>query len=326
MRIPIQNLTRLQWLDERRKGIGGSDTAPVLGQEIARLQANGFPYTSRVGVYFSKVDPVDDKPAGEPARWGTLNEPTIRTEYGERFGFDVREFPFTGVGANPWERGNIDGLCSTIAACYNTAGEILTGHGLEIKTADRFCRKDWGEPGTDEIPDYYMCQVFWYMGIFPELDIFHVPVLFGGNKLEVYFVERDDEAISDIQAICGEFWQKYVIPREPPPPENSQDCLQLWKADTSAMFPASDKIVELCQKRKEADEAFKKANKEKDDISEALKMAIGQADGVTVGDKPIATWKPQKTKRIDVKKLRDEKPEIAKEYEKTTISRVLRVK
>jgi len=58
----------------------------------------------------------------------------------------------------------------------------------EGKTA--FSAEEWGEPGTDEIPVYYRCQVLWYLDVFG-LAHCYLSVLIGGIDYREYLIEYD---------------------------------------------------------------------------------------------------------------------------------------
>ena len=49
-----------------------------------------------------------------------------------------------------------------------------------------------GEPGTDEIPDYYMTQVQHYLAV-TGVKTADVAVLIGGNDFRIYTIEADEE-------------------------------------------------------------------------------------------------------------------------------------
>ena len=84
------------------------------------------------------------------------------------------------------------------------------GHGnhavVEAKsdaTAD-----DWGTPGTDEAPAYYVAQAMWQLWV-TGAQVCYVPVLFGRPQLGFaeYVIARDDALIADIVATCRAFYE-----------------------------------------------------------------------------------------------------------------------
>ena len=120
---------RTQWLAERRKFIGGSDSAKALG-----ISKWGGP----LDVYFDKrgeSEPLDDNPA---MYWGRVLEPIVRDEYARRSGQCItygegilrsEAYPFMGA--------NLD-------------GRGADGRVVEIKTARS--ADGWGDEGSADIP------------------------------------------------------------------------------------------------------------------------------------------------------------------------------
>lgn len=356
--IPTTKQTRLEWLTERMKGLGGSDMPAVWG--LPRMETELFPYTSRMDVYFSKVEPPKLDTPKPQARMGTESETCLILDHGRKNGLSVAHYPWTRItDGREWEHGNIDGLAIKSGALYDPSGKILTNTGIEAKTTMRACRNHWGEPGTDEIAEYYFAQVYWYMAVFPEIEVFEVPVCFWSYDMTVeemqklldyhdefpdagtfsnpatlfrgcervhYIVERDDEAVQMVRDVGEEFWKKYVIPKTPPPPESSRDLLLLYSSDTSTSITATARMVEVCRTKKAKDEAYKEADLAKKKADEAVKMELGQAEGATIGGDPLVTYKAQDVTRIDSKRLRDEKPEIFEEYSNTKTERKLLLK
>ena len=74
---------------------------------------------------------------------------------------------------------------------------------------------------------------------------------------------------------------------------------------------------------------LKEEIKAKQEIADAaemqIKFTLGDAEAlIGLDGKPICTWKNQKSSRRDEDRLKEEQPEIAEKYMKTTESRVFR--
>ncbi len=85
--VKTQTLSRDEWLDVRKRGIGGSDAGAAVGLN---------PYQSRLALWLNKtgrdagmpsIDPHDDS---HPAYWGNLLEPIVAAHYSRRTGHKVR--------------------------------------------------------------------------------------------------------------------------------------------------------------------------------------------------------------------------------------------
>lgn len=95
----------------------------------------------------------------------------------------------------------------------------LDEHGnefvMDAKTAAT--DDDWGTPGTDEAPAYYVAQSMWQLACHPEAQVAYIAVLFGRPQLafKEYVIERDDALIAGIVAKCREFYDSLAAD-EPP--------------------------------------------------------------------------------------------------------------
>jgi len=193
--------SRDEWLAERKKGIGGSDAAAALGQSR---------HKTMFALYQEKTDDTFDAvvlpEVAERMRFGQRMEQVIADEYAERFGVKLRRH--NRLAKHPrfsWMVGSYD--------------RTIDGkrEGLEAKNVDALSYRfgEWGEPGSDEIPPEYMLQCAHYLAV-SGYDVWHLAACIGGNRLEVFHVERDAEMIDLIEQGEAEFWS-HVERREAPP-------------------------------------------------------------------------------------------------------------
>lgn len=77
---------------------------------------------------------------------------------------------------------------------------------VEIKTTTK--REHWGEPNTDQIPDYVMAQILWQFACTPNARRAYVAVLFTGLTFAEYVIERDPRLaeITALVNICRDFY------------------------------------------------------------------------------------------------------------------------
>lgn len=190
----------------------------------------------------------------------------------------------------------------------------------EIKSIGSFVdMKEWGEEFSNDIPIDYLCQTMFTLGLTGR-DQTRVVAMQGFDSFKQYEIFRDDDLIKQIRDAACVFWDR-IQTRTPPPPQSVNDFRKLKLSNKS--IEADEMIIELLNDFKKAKEASKK----EEEIKEQIILLIGDADAVIGGaGKPVLTWKPQDTNRLDVDRLKHELPEIYKEFLKTTTSRVLRVK
>jgi putative phage-type endonuclease len=176
-------------LEARRKGIGGSDIACILGLS---------PWKTPTELFYEKRGEIDepDLSDSQVIHFGNVLEGVVADEYARRNDCKVeRRNKLIASKRIPYMLANID---------RKVVGEQK---GLECKTADKFTVKNWGEPGTDQIPDYYRTQCEHYM-IVTRYPVWDLAVLVGGNEYRDYHIEQDKELSEVIIEECAKFWER----------------------------------------------------------------------------------------------------------------------
>jgi putative phage-type endonuclease len=100
-------------------------------------------------------------------------------------------------------------------------GKVL----VEYKTQSVWASSQWGTPGTDEVPEKYLCQVTWAMRVCGCVAA-HVFVGFGSDDEEtgdfaltetrIYLVRLDEELAARLYRVGEHFWSQHVAQRVPP--------------------------------------------------------------------------------------------------------------
>lgn len=295
--VSTANMDRQEWLEWRRKGIGGSDAAAIAGLS---------PWKSPVAVWLEKTGQVEPEEPGEAAYWGTVLEDVVAQEFSKRTGFKVRRR--NAILQHPkyeWMIANVDRF---------VVGENI---GLECKTTSAYNTKEWE---GEEIPAQYIVQVQHYMAV-TGAEAWWIAVLIGGQKFLYKKVERDDELIEQLIDIERDFWENHVVPGVPPELDGSLASTELVKR----MYPratlptidlpsqAKDLVADLENVKAE----LKLLEVRKSELENKLKHLLGEHEEGRIGD-TVVTWKNVESKRIDTNRLRQEKPEIYEQYLKVS--------
>lgn len=299
-----RDMDRAQWLEERRKGIGGSDAAAIMG-------AN--PYASPLSVYMDKLGLAQEKPTTEAMRQGTDLEGYVAERFCESTGKKVRRCnKILQHNQYPWMLANVDRLI---------VGEDA---GLECKTTSVYNQHDF-ERG--EVPLTYQWQCQHYMAV-TDTDRWYLAVLVLNKAFYVYQIDRDDRLIDTLIEQERDFWHNHVLAHVPPLPIGSD-------ADDSALdtlyTPENGLVADLTSVRdildllelKQADMA--RLDAQVKELQQGLKMAMSDCSEGITGPWRV-TWKEQMSTRLDTKELKAEHPEIVEKYMKTSSTRVFRVK
>ena len=317
----MNQITRSEFLERRRTGLGGSDIAAIVG-----LSKFATPYD----VWLSKRGEAPEDDSDKPwLYWGAVLEDVVAKEYALRTGNKVQRvnaqlihpehhFAMANIDravVNPEIRGNVRWI----------DGRLTTDRILECKTANGFAASLWGADGTDEIPDYYVCQVQWYMGI-TGARYADVAVLIGGNDYRSYTVEAHPELFADLLTEAQAFW-KLVENGIAPDPQTVADAQARWPQHlASKSIVASGSVARAVDDLAELKERMSEMKAQEDALKLQVMSAMGDAEILEDMGEPIATWKTQAADRLDVKALRKDHPDIAALYTKSTSTRVLRIK
>ena len=209
--VKTQGLSRDEWLDVRRQGIGSSDAAAAVGLS---------PYKSPLELWaektgqasFPQPDPQDDS---QPMYWGTLLEPIVAAHYTRRTGRRVRRVnAVLQHPEHPWMLANLD--------------REVTGSDevqiLECKTAGINGARLW----KAGVPEYVQLQVMHQLAVIGK-QAADVIVLIGGQELQIHRIDRDEGVIRQLIELEAGFW-RCVQERKAPSADGSASAQRALQA------------------------------------------------------------------------------------------------
>jgi len=300
------NISRAEWLQERKKGIGGSDASAILGFN---------PWKSAFELYIDKTSEHVEEIDNEAIHWGNVLEDVVAEEFTRRTGKKVRRRNQTfRHKEHEFMIANID---------RDVVGERAL---LECKTTNAFNLDAWD---GEQIPPAYICQLQHYMSVL-DYEKAYIAVLIGGQKFVWKEVERDDEFIEMMIEAEKQFWEEHVLKEIPPEIDGSPSAAELL----NKMYPEDNGEIIMLKSDEaemliEAIESIKSEVKEKQALQKEyenkLKLMIGEA---TTGVTPRfeVNLKKVEQNRLDSKRLKKELPDIAEKYTKTSSYRRLTIK
>lgn len=298
-------ISREEWLAYRRTGIGGSDSAAVIGLN---------PFRSRIEVYADKMGMMPEKEDTESMRLGRDLEQYVADRFCEETGKKVRRNNF--MWCHDEHRHMIADVDREV---------IGENAGLECKTTQA-----WGGKTImkGEIPLTYYVQCMHYMAVMG-YDRMYLAVYIFGRGFFHFTIERDEKEIAALIAAETAFWRDHVDAGISPDPDGSQSAEQavdaMWgeraEENEMLMFEYSDDMCELIQ----LTNAEKEIKRQKDAVKQRLQAALGTH---TVGssDRYVITWKAQERSSIDSRRLYRERPDIYREYLTTSSTRIFKIK
>ena len=288
-------MNEAKWLEERRKGIGGSDVAAILGLS---------PWKTPFQMYQEKRNEVVPFSGNDAMEWGQRMEPTIRQWYSDETGRAVR-VPEGIIYHNkyPFMLASLDGFTDDKRV-------------VEIKTA-RSGQK-WGEPGTNEIPEYYMTQVQHYL-IVTGFEVCDVPVSIAGGSPVLYEVPADAELHEMMIDAEAEFWRR-VVDGNPPECVSFADAIQRFgKSNATGLVEIGPGNYEDIQHLRGVRKSIEALEAEEEQLKAEFIQLLGEkGDVLTFQGENLITYKLAKGREsFDAKALQAAHPDIYKEFIKT---------
>ena len=211
LRLSTAAMSREEWLEVRRKTIGGSDAAAIVG-----LSSYGSPYT----VWANKTGRLPDSEDNEAMRQGRDLEEYVAKRWMEATGKKVRR-------------------CNAIL--YNN--QYLFAHadidravagenaGLECKTTSTLNVRQFH--GV-EFPEKYYVQCVQYMAV-TGADRWYLAVLVLGKGFYTFVLERNQDEIDALMAAEKDFWD--LVEQDTPP---VLDGMEVTGEALQAIYPSSN--------------------------------------------------------------------------------------
>ena len=303
--VSTKEMSRIEWLQLRKSGIGGSDASTILGFNK---------WKSAFQLYIEKTSDFVEEIDNEFVYWGNVLEDLVAQEFAKRTGKKVQRVNrMLRHPDYPFMTANLD---------RRVVGEKAI---LECKTTSTYNKDAWE---GDDIPAAYICQLQHYLAV-TGYEKAYIAVLIGGNNFVWKEVERDDEFIDLMIEREKDFWENHVLANVPPPIDGTPSAAEF----ISKMFPQDDgsaimldsqmnTIIEALNAVKDEEKRLKET---KSLYENQIKMALETAaEGHTHSYR--VSYKTVVSNRVDTKRLKDEQPEIYERYVKESASRRLTIK
>ena len=305
--VETEGLSQKDWLKYRKRGMGGSDVAAILG--ISK-------WRSALDLWLDKTNQTNEETEeNEAMQWGNIMEPVIRNHFAEVMGKPVVEVK--AMLQHPeylFMLADVDGL---------TVDDEGNPAILEIKTASEYKRDEW----ENGIPAYYQTQVQHYLCVTGATKAY-VAVLIGGNSFKVYEVDADAEVQRMLISVEKEFWNK-VQNMIRPEIDGSDAAAKLldraYRGGISEQIVLPEEAIEYVDLYIEASAEEDNAKAKKQDAANHIKDFMRDYDRAKCLNYTIS-WKPVSSERLDSKALKENEPEIYQKYVKTSTSRRFTVK
>lgn len=305
--VNTKTLSREDWLQFRKQGIGSSDAAAACGIH---------PYLSMLELWMIKTgrmeSSIDESIEGySPLYWGNTLEPMVAKYYQEHTGNKVRRVNAILQHPDPDKQFMLANLDYAITG----SDEVQI---LECKTAGEHGAKLW----KHGVPLYVTCQVQHQLAVTGKTAA-HICVLLCGHEAKIYKVERDERLIESIMEHERLFWL-YVATDTPPTPDHSESAARALKQLYPNPKPSSkvdltddDGANKLFEQLLSYRDYMQELEQRHDQVKHQLQSLI-QDNEVAVFSMGAISWKRSKDSvGLDSKAVIKAHPELLAKFSKT---------
>ncbi|MDF1822265.1 MAG: YqaJ viral recombinase family protein [Alcanivoracaceae bacterium] len=302
--VSTRDMSREDWLQVRRQGIGSSDAATAVGLN---------PYQSPLELWMVKTGRDQDLPKPDPEDmssplyWGHVLEPVVAEHYARKTGNKVRRLNSVLQHPDPdkaWMLANLD---------YTVVGNDSV-QILECKTAGEFGARLW----RDGVPEYIQCQVQHQLAVTGK-QAADVCVLLCGQDLQVFRIERDEEVIERLIALERAFWD-HVETDTPPEADGSDSAgraLQaLYPRDTGTVLDLSgdnslcgdfDELLDIRER-------LSRLQTRESTLKQRIQQCMGDASKAVFPSGEVSWKRSQDSTVLDSKRLLQDQPDLLSQY------------
>lgn len=330
--VNTSSLTREEWLEYRRRGIGGSDVAAVFGLS---------PYLTARDLYYDKIGvatPIDNEENWVQLEVGKLLEELVAKIFSLKIGrpvYKTQEMFYHPL--YPFMLADVD--------FFVDMPDNQTAI-LETKTTHYNNRAQWWDGENGIVPKHYELQVRHYQCVL-NLDLAFTCCLYANSEDDVIIrrVDRHSDMEQEIVYMEKAFWENHVQARVPPPyTERGDLVLQSVEHQMAAAEPI-DTIAMLDNRVQAIVERYMALQKQKESLSIQMKavdnamkklkasilMEMGSNCKATCGtDSPyvISNTPTSRTtiSKESLERLRLLRPDIYEEYATTSTGHRFSVK
>lgn len=304
--VNVSEISHAEWLLYRRRGIGGSDAATVVGLN---------PYKSLLTLFYDKKGMLPDSQDSEQMRQGRDLEQYVADRFMEATGKRCRKDNFMYR--------HEEYLFMLADIDRDVIGENA---GLECKTTSVFNKHDF-ENG--EVPLNYYVQCMHYMAV-KGYDRMYLAVLVLNKGFYHFVIERNEQEIDALIQSEKSFWENHILKNIAPSADGSQSS-----ADTLlSIYPhAADGEETLAIPEDEMrlerytvlSAQIKALQAEQKQIKNGLMQKMGHTACARSAHYQV-TFREQRMPKTDRKRLKAEYPKAYADCSSEESTRAIRIK
>jgi len=279
----------------RKKGIGGSEVAAILGLDT---------FSSPYKVWLNKTGRESSAVDNKYTQAGLILESAVAEFFELRTKYRIIK---TSAVQKTFQNPKFEFAIGTPDRIYIANRKVGKGV-LECKTTQYV---------YDDIPEKWFIQLQWYLGI---LGLMYGSVAWLEHGLDFKFKEYEfDRTFFEfmIESV-NKFWAENIIKDVPPEPINSEDIKLMYRKHTEGLtIEATPELIGVHSELSAVKAAIKELEKKESDLTEAIKVVMRDAEAVVTGERPLFTWRTAKSsQQFDKDRFKADQPELFEKYQK----------
>lgn len=295
----IRPKERTEWLELRKTGIGSSEVATIVGLN---------PWETPYQLWRRKLGIDAPKEENFAMRAGHYLEDAVSHFWADETGREIIK-----RSAGDWIIRDNDRPFLQVSPdrTYWLTGEKRNDDNkgiLECKTTQLTI-------DADDLPKHWFCQVQYQLGV-ARLEHGSLAWLCCGRE----FGYKDIDLVPDFYGWLVEeverFWRDNILGKQEPSAVSVKDVLLKYNRHTDGkIIEVSSEIFDACSSLREIKKQIKGLETTQAELEERIKMAFGDAEGISFDGQTLATWKaPKPSQKFDAKALQADDPETYSKY------------
>lgn len=297
----IRPKDRAEWLEHRKRGIGSSEVATILGLN---------PWETPYQLWRRKKGLDAPKDETFAMKAGHYLEDAVSQFWADATGREVIK-----SSAGDWLIVNSerDFLRASPDRTY-----WLDSHRNPYNKGILECKTTQMSIDPDDLPKHWFCQVQYLLGV-SELTQGSLAWLCSGRE----FGYKDIAFVPDFYGWMTEeierFWVDNILGGIEPAATSVADVVTKYARHTEGkIVEASDEMLTAYTRLKEVREELARAEAEKEELEAKIKIGFGDAEAISYGGQTLATWKASKeSAKFDSKAFCQAHPNLAQSFTKT---------
>lgn len=272
-------IDRQTWLEDRKGAIGASDVAAILGVS---------PWASAWDVWADKTRRTEPWSGNDATRMGHFFERSI-------LDWATQQLGDLAIGERI--------LHPTLPIASTLDARVLsTNRPVEAKTTGLVgpVYGDWGDEGTDQVPDYYLVQVHTQL-LCTGADLAYLYSLIPGRGIVRYEIARSESFCEKLGNILDDWWTKHIINDEEPSHERaSLEVVKRLKRVPEKVVSLDDSALSIVAQLDEAKATKKQADSQVEYLQAQLLASLGDGELGQLPDGREVTYFAQTRKSYTV--------------------------